>query len=194
MVGLIAIYKFFLQRPALTVSARTGTYVKLDDGALQSSIDFYISNDGLDYAEDAYVELELEMDMDTADRQPRVSIQGTTTTSTLEFAHAYRPESITDAISGEVHKFSADGIIYRDKRFKLHSGGIVFEESGTYSIEYSTTCRSHQPRAGEIRLSVDTDEDRVTMEHNHPFRFRRSLARLVGRVRQTSYNAISYLS
>lgn len=182
MAGLIAIYRFFLQRPALTVSVHPGACMPQNDGSLQVGIDFTISNDGLDYAEDAYVELELGMDMDTASREPRVSTHGTTTTSTLEFDHACRRNSLSEEIPGETHKFSADGIIYRNKRFDLHSGGVVFEESGVYSVEYSTACRSHQPQTGDIQISVDTDDHRVTARHNHPFRFRRSLARLVGRV------------
>lgn len=193
IAGFIAIYKFYLQKPALTVTARSVATASVDDEVMQSGLDFHVENAGLDFAEDAHVELDMEMEMDTADEEPQVSVQGTVGPSTLEFDHDCQPHSISGAIPGESHVFSADGIIHRNKRFKLYSGGALFEGSGVYTIEYVTACRSHQPREGEIELNVDVEEGTVSIENARPFYFRRLLIRQIQNTHHTIYSYLRNL-
>lgn len=192
LAALVAIYKFFLQKPALTLSVRSRNHQLLNDETFQYGVDFYISNDGLDFAEDAYVEMEIDTDMDTADGL-RISHEGTTTAFSIDLDHDCMAAHLAPELPGEYHVFSVNDIIYRNKEFQLHSGGIQLEEENICQIEYSTACRSHQPRTGTIRLRIDSDEQTISVENEQPFYLRRLLAEGIIQFHRLSRNAINSL-
>lgn len=80
IVTVIAVYKFVIQRPRLQLTAEHNRDFFYGD-LVRTNLQFFISNHGLRYAEDVYIEIYLP---DWNFGEPRRKIEIGTTVSTIE--------------------------------------------------------------------------------------------------------------
>lgn len=163
LAAIVAIYKFFIKRPALVLQAEVDSSSPNQPFEIVSATPtLFLSNEGRDFAEDAHLEIEL-LDWDFHQEDDSQDISAFLDVSVDKTGYLGSPRTL--------YQISSNKPIQPRDKYKMFFGGTEFERGRCYEIEYTVSCRSHSPRTGSIVFQVGYND--VDVIHNYPTRRRR---------------------
>lgn len=168
VAAIIAIYRFVIKQPALVLKADVDTVSS--DRAFQCvhvTPKLFLANEGRDFAEDVYFEMELpdwnfEEDGDDENISTFLDVTGERT------GYLGSPRGF--------YQVNVNKPIQPREEYKMFFGGAKLERNRTYEINYTISCRSYGPREGSIKLHVGHHD--VTINNVYPKRRRKYFIQL----------------
>lgn len=163
IVGIIAIYRFFIKQPALVLEADVAsTSADRPFQTVHTTPRLFLSNEGRDFAEDAYLEMDLpDWHFEQEEDEENISTFLEVTSDQTGYIGSPR----------RLYQVNANKPIQPREKYKMFFGGAEFERDRCYELNYTISCRSHGPREGSIKFHVGHHE--VKVENNYPKRRRK---------------------
>jgi hypothetical protein len=163
IAAIIAIYRFFINQPALVLEADVeSTSPDRAFHTVHTTPTLFLSNEGRDFAEDAYLEMDLpDWDFEQEDDEENISTFLDVTSDRTGYLGSPR----------RLYQVTVDKPVQPRERYKMFFGGAELERNRCYELNYTISCRSHGPREGCIKFHVGHHE--VTVENTYPKRRRR---------------------
>ena len=163
IAAIIAIYRFFIKQPALVLEADVkSTSADRPFHTVHTTPTLFLSNEGRDFAEDAYLEMDLpDWDFEQEEDDENISTFLDVTDDRTGYLGSPR----------RLYQVTVDKPIQPREKYKMFFGGAELERNRRYELNYTISCRSHGPREGSIKFHVGHHE--VTIENNYPKRRRK---------------------
>lgn len=161
--GIIAVYKFFIQKPAVVLKAESeATSSNMPFDVVHATPTLFISNEGRSFADDVYLKMET---LDWSFNGERDDISTFLDVTSEETGYIGSPR--------RRYQISANKPIQPKDDYEAFLGGATFERGNCYELEYTVSCRSHGPRTGSIEFHAGYKD--VDIVHNYPKRYRKYL-------------------